>query len=116
VAFNPVPDLGQSLPSLRVASNVGENLRIHVNGANAGNVFTDTDLSFTATAGTPTIVASADTNSDRDAATMLCGVDQASGSLDLQSVPNNGVLQRVGTLGADTIDVTGFDVFATGLL
>jgi hypothetical protein len=117
VDFNPVPDLGQSLPSLRVTSNVGENLRINVNGANAGKVFTDTDLSFTATAGTPTIVASAYTNHDRDAATatMLYGIDQASGSLYLQSVPNNGALQLVGSLGADTIGVTGFDVSATGL-
>jgi len=117
VDFNPVPDLGQSLPSLRVVSNVGENLRINVNGANAGKVFTDTDLSFTSTAGSATIVASAYTNNDRDpaTATMLYGIDQASGSVYLQSVPNNGTLQAVGPLGTDTIGVTGFDVSATGM-
>jgi len=117
VDFNPVPDLGQSLPSLRVVSNVGENLRINVNGANAGKVFTDTDLSFTGAAGSPSIVASAYTNNDRDpaTATMLYGIDQGSGSLYLQSVPNNGALQLVGSLGVDTIGVTGFDVSATGM-
>jgi hypothetical protein len=46
---------------------------------------------------------------------MLYGIDQGSGSLYLQSVPNNGALQLVGSLGVDTIGVTGFDVSATGM-
>lgn len=118
VDFNPVPDLGQTLPSLRITSNVGENLRINVNGANAGKVFTDTDLNFgNAAAGAPTIVASGYTNSDRDATTgtALYGIDLGSSSLYLQTVPNNGALDRVGDLGTDTIGVTGFDVSASGV-
>jgi Domain of unknown function (DUF4394) len=117
VDFNPVPDLGQTLPSLRITSNVGENLRINVNGSNAGKVFTDTDLNFTVGAGAPTLVASAYTNSDRDPATgtALYGIDLNSASLYLQTVPNNGALDRVGALGTDTIGVTGFDVSATGM-
>ena len=116
VDFNPVPDLGQTLPSLRITSNVGENLRINVNGANAGKVFTDTDLSFSSATGAPSIVASAYTNSDRDATTgtALYGIDLNASSLYLQTVPNNGTLDRVGALGTDTIGVTGFDVSATG--
>ena len=44
VDFNPVPDLVM-LPSLRVTSTSGENLRINVNSANAGRVNVDTALS-----------------------------------------------------------------------
>lgn len=117
VDFNPVPDLGQTLPSLRITSNVGENLRINVNGANAGKVFTDADLNIANGGGMPTIVASGYTNSDRDATTgtALYGIDLNSSSLFLQTVPNNGTLERVGALGTDTIGVTGFDVSATGM-
>jgi len=109
IDFNPVPDLGQTLPSLRVTSNAGINLRINVNGANAGRVFTDAPLNGI---GTPTIVGSAYTNNDRNAATgtTLYNIDAATDALYVQSPPNNGTLSMVGALGVDTIGTVGFDV------
>ncbi|MCW5626620.1 MAG: DUF4394 domain-containing protein, partial [Burkholderiales bacterium] len=78
VDFNPVPDLGMTLPSLRVTSNTGQNLRINVNGANGGRTFTDGDLNIPA-GGSPTIVASAYTNNDTNAGTgtALYAIDSA---------------------------------------
>lgn len=116
VDFNPVPDLGMSLPSLRVTSNVGENLRINVNGANAGRVFTDTALSIPA-GGTPTIVASAYTNNDVDATTgtALFNIDSATDSVYQQTNPNGGTLTLIGGLGAGTTGVVGFDVSRSGI-
>jgi hypothetical protein len=109
IDFNPVPDLGQTLPSLRVTSNAGINLRINVNGANAGRVFTDAPLNGT---GTPTIAGSAYTNNDRDATTgtTLYNIDAATDALYIQSPPNNGTLTMVGALGVDTIGTVGFDI------
>lgn len=109
IDFNPVPDLGQTLPSLRVTSNAGINLRINVNGANAGRVFTDAPLNG---AGTPTIVGSAYTNNDRNAATgtALYDIDAATDALYVQNPPNNGTLTMVGALGVDTIGTVGFDI------
>lgn len=114
VDFNPVPDLGQTLPSLRVTSNAGINLRINVNGANAGRVFTDGSLNGT---GTPTIVGSAYTNNDRDptTGTTLYNIDAATDGLYIQSPPNNGTLTLVGPLGVDTIGVVGLDVSFAGI-
>ena len=114
VDFNPVPDLGMTLPSLRVTSDAGINLRINVNGAQAGRVFTDTSLA--GPAGT-TIVGSAYINNDRDATTgtALYDIDSTADALFLQSPPNNGTLTMVGSLGVDTIGVVGFDVSGGGI-
>jgi len=111
VDFNPVPDLGQALPSFRVTSNAGENLRINVNAAGAGSTFTDGALNIPA-GGMPTIAASAYSNNDRDAntATMLYGIDVASDTLYVQAPPNDGTLVAVGHLGVDTTGVAGFDI------
>lgn len=116
VDFNPVPDLGQTAASLRVVSNTGQNLRINVNGANAGKVFTDTDLAITA-GGTASIVASAYTNNDKDptTGTMLFGIDEGSDMLYQQTVPNDGTLVAIAPLGVNTIGVTAFDVSASGM-
>lgn len=109
IDFNPVPDLGQTLPSLRVTSNAGINLRINVNGANAGRVFTDAPLNGS---GVPTIVGSAYTNNDRNAATgtALYNIDAATDAIYLQNPPNNGTLTMIGALGVDTIGTVGFDI------
>lgn len=116
VDFNPVPDLGMTLPSLRVTSNAGENLRINVNGANAGRVFTDTTLTIPA-GGTPTVVASAYTNNDVDPATgtALFNIDSGDDSLYQQTNPNGGTLALVGALGTGTTGVVGFDVSRSGV-
>lgn len=114
IDFNPVPDLGMSLPSLRVTTSAGQNLRINVNGSAAGQVTTDTPLN--SGSGHPSIVASAYTNNDRDPATgtMLYGIDQATDTLVLQNPPNNGTLTLVGALGVDTSGVAGFDISGSG--
>lgn len=113
VDFNPVPDLGMTLPSLRVTSDAGINLRINVNGAAAGRVFTDSTLN-----GAPgaQIVGSAYVNNDRNPATgtSLFNIDAASDALYLQNPPNNGTLTKIGDLGVDTIGVVGFDVSTGG--
>ncbi len=116
VDFNPVPDLGMTLPSLRVTSNAGENLRINVNGASAGRVFTDTALTIPA-GGTPTVVASAYTNNDVDPATgtALFNIDSGDDSLYQQTNPNGGTLTLIGALGVGTTGVVGFDVSRTGV-
>jgi len=116
VDFNPVPDLGQALPSLRVVSNTGQNLRINVNGANAGKVTTDTNLSIPA-GGSASIVSSAYINNDRDAgtATALFGIDESTDMLYQQTNPNGGTLSAIAPLGLDTIGVGGFDVSASGV-
>jgi hypothetical protein len=116
VDFNPVPDLGQSLPSLRITSTAGENLRVNVNGANAGRVLTDTDLNGPGSA-TPSIAGSAYVNNDRNPATgtTLYNIDTAADALYVQTPPNAGTQLLVGSLGIDAIGVTGFDVSgATG--
>lgn len=113
IDFNPVPDLGQALPSLRVVSNAGENLRINVNGAAAGLVSTDTALSGAASS----VVAAAYSMNDRDATTLtaLYGIDAVNDRLVLQNPPNDGTVSVIGPLGVDTTGVAGFDISgATG--
>jgi hypothetical protein len=86
VDFNPVAD------RLRVVSDARQNLRINVA---TGAVTTDGTLDFVA----PDIVASAYTqNFARPASTRLLGIDAASGTLQLQNPPNDGVLTTIGRL------------------
>ncbi|TAK83083.1 MAG: DUF4394 domain-containing protein [Aquabacterium sp.] len=115
IDFNPVPDLGMSLPSLRVTTSAGQNLRINVNGAAAGQVTTDVPLN--GGSGSPSIVASAYADNDRDPATgtTLYGIDQATDALFVQNPPNNGTLGLVGALGVDTSGVAGFEISGSGL-
>lgn len=113
IDFNPVPDLGMSLPSLRVVSNAGQNLRINVNGASAGLTFMDVALN----GATSAIVASAYTNNDTDPATgtVLYGIDTRAGALFTTSAPNAGTMTKVGDLGVSAIGVTGFDISVSGM-
>lgn len=115
VDFNPVPDLGGTLPSLRVTSDSGENLRINVNGSNAGRVAVDGALS--GPSGAPTIGASAYTNPDRDpnTGTALFGIDFGNESVYQQIPPNDGTLVLVGPLGVDTTGHVGYDISASGI-
>lgn len=116
IDFNPVPDLGKMLPSLRVVSNTGQNLRINVNGVNAGRVFTDTPLSVTPS-GSASIVAAAYTNNDRDPATgtRLFDIDAQADLLYQQTNPNGGVLTAIGPLGAAATGAAGFDISGSGM-
>ena len=112
VDFNPVPDAGMSLPSLRVVSNAGQNLRINVNAANAGVTFMDGSLNGESAS----IVASAYTNNDTDpnTGTVLYGIDARADALFTTTAPNAGTMTRVGDLGVNVIGVTGFDVSGDG--
>ena len=115
VDFNPVPDLGMTLPSLRVTSNAGENLRINVNGAEAGRV--SVDMALNGPPGAPSIGASAYTNPDMDpnTGTALFGIDFGNESVYQQVPPNDGNLVLIGALGVDTTGHVGYDISATGM-
>ncbi|QDV34855.1 DUF4394 domain-containing protein [Tautonia plasticadhaerens] len=106
VDFNPVPD------RLRVVSNTGQNLRIDVD---TGATITDGDLAFAAgdpnAGGTPDVVAAAYTNSVAGAtSTMLFDVDATLDALLSQLPPNDGTLNTIGLLGADTSEQAGLDI------
>jgi|GEM_PF-336813 len=131
--FNPVPDLGQTLPSLRVVSNTGQNLRVNVNGANAGLVRVDTAINVVSanpSGVAPSVVASAYTNNDRDAATgtRVYAIDARGDALYEQTNANAGTLSYVADLkmldmatgqgalmGVNTTSVSAFDVSASGI-
>ena len=106
VDFNPVAD------RLRLTGANGQNFRVNVD---TGEVTLDGKLS-NADGGTPSVTASAYTNSTKTTpeATMLYNLDSSSDSLVLQSPPNDGVLTNVGAVGFDIGDVAGFDIFSEG--
>ena len=86
VDFNPVAD------RLRIVSDTRQNLRIV---PATGAVTTDGTLDFVA----PDVVASAYTQSfARAPSTRLLAVDAATGTLQLQNPPNDGVLTTIGRL------------------
>jgi hypothetical protein len=100
VDFNPLAD------RLRIVSDARQNLRIV---PTTGAVTTDGDLDFPA----PDVVASAYTQSfARPASTSLLALDAATGTLQLQNPPNDGVLRTIGRLDpALTFGPTaGFDI------
>ena len=109
--FNPMPD------RIRVTSDADQNLRLNpITGALAG---TDTLLAYASgdiNAGTnPNIVGSAYTNSfSGTPTTTLFGIDSALDILVTQIPPNGGKLNTVGSLGFDTSDQVGFDIFFFG--
>jgi Domain of unknown function (DUF4394) len=112
VDFNPLAD------ALRITGSNGQNLRIGGGSLGATNV--DGNLAYAATdinAGvSPTITASAYTNSFAGApagrTTQLFGIDSNLNILVLQSPPNNGILNTVGSLGVDVGTIGGFDIFS----
>lgn len=106
VDFNPVPD------RLRVVSNAEQNLRI--NPAN-GLTTTDDPLAYAVgdpnQATNPNVVAAAYANNLAGATTTtLFGIDSNLDILVIQNPPNNGTLNTVAALGANTSDQIGFDI------
>ena len=95
VDFNPAAD------RLRVTSDVGQNLRINVDG---GVAIADGDLAYTP--GTPAtgVTGAAYTNNDADpnTGTTLFDVDSTLDQVAIQSPPNAGSLVATGKLGVDT--------------
>jgi Domain of unknown function (DUF4394) len=125
--FNPTVD------RIRIVSNAGQNLRAHPDlgtvvdfDAMAPGVQPDGSLAYDATtadgdpvdanAGAPPLaVSAAYTNPDNDPATgtTLYVIDADLNALAIQAPPNNGVLNTVGTLGANTTQLAGFDIATT---
>ncbi len=98
--FNPLAD------RLRIVSDARQNLRIN---AATGAVMTDGNLDFVA----PDVVAAAYTqNFARPASTRLLAIDAATGTLQLQNPPNDGVLTTLGRLDPALVfgPTAGFDI------
>lgn len=110
--FNPTVD------RIRVVSDSGQDLRLHPDtGAVAA---TDKNLAYAPNdrnAGkTPRAVAAGYTNSVAGATTtQLYVIDTAQDTLVLQNPPNDGVLNTVGALDVDTMDMVGFDIAPSGV-
>jgi hypothetical protein len=100
VDFNPVAD------RLRIVSDTRQNLRIV---PATGAVTTDGMLDFVA----PDVVSSAYTQSfARAPSTRLLAIDAATGTLQLQNPPNDGVLTTIGRLDPALVfgPTAGFDI------
>ncbi len=100
VDFNPVAD------RLRVVSNTGQNLRII---PATGAVTTDLNLNVLA----PDVVAAAYTQSFAGTgSTRLLLIDTATGTVQLQNPPNDGVLTTIGRLDPALVfgPTAGFDI------
>lgn len=98
IDFNPVAD------RLRVVSNTGQNLRVNVD---TGDAITDGVIS---PAGS-TVTAAAYTNSFAGTtSTQLFDLDVATGRVQLQDPPNDGVLNAGVPLGLVADAVNGFDI------
>ncbi len=110
VDFNPVAD------RLRVTSDSGQNLRINVSN---GATILDGNLRYGAgdvNAGVaPNVVSSAYTNSFAGTtSTALYNLDLSTQSLVLQSPPNDGTMQTVGTLDGIAFPEASFDIDGLG--
>jgi hypothetical protein len=100
VDFNPAAD------RLRVVSDTGQNLRIHVDTGD-----TITDGRITPASGTASITAAAYTNSFAGTTgTALWDIDAVAGRLHLQDPPNAGGLAAGVPLGVTATAVNGFDI------
>jgi hypothetical protein len=110
--FNPTVD------RIRVVTDADQNVRLHPDTGATAN--TDNNLAFAATdvnnGANPNVVAVAYTNNFAGAgATVLYDIDSNLNALLVQSNPNGGTLNTVGSLGVDTTDNVGFDISpATG--
>lgn len=120
VDFNPTVD------RLRIVSDADQNLRVNVD---TGATTVDVPLAFSATdmntGADPNVVGVAYTNNDNDeivvapktptpgkTGTQLFDIDSALDVLATQAPPNAGTLNTVGSLGADTREAAGFDIYS----
>ncbi len=100
-----MPD-SQGLPSLRVVTLGGQNLRI-----NADTGATIVDGNINGVPGNPNITGVAYTNNFFGAtSTTLYGIDAASNQLLRFTDPNAGTVVSVGALGIDPTTTLGFDI------
>lgn len=101
--FNPTVD------RIRIASNTGQNLRVH---PETGLVVTPADGNLNP--GTPAVSAAAYSNNFAGAATTtLFDIDAVADKLYTQNPPNNGTLIEVGALGINVELANGFDIGST---
>ena len=108
--FNPVPD------RIRTHSSTAQNLRLNPNNGALG--FVDGTLRYrSGDAGVGqayAITGTAYTNSVAGATTTtLYAIDSARDVLVTLAAPNDGLLTTVGSLGVNTTENVGFDIFAT---
>jgi hypothetical protein len=110
VDFNPAAN------ALRIISDTGQNLRHPFNPIDAGMDSTTLMDGPLNRAGTPAkgVTGAGYTNNDDSATTgtQLLDVDSSLDVLTLQEPPNSGSLIDRGTLGVDTSQVVGFDIFS----
>ncbi len=113
--FNPNADVSGAA-SLRVLTAGGDNYAVNVNpGANLGAVTKQTNVSSTSGALKLTGAAYSNNDTDPGTPTVLYAIDTVSSSLFATSAPAGGVYSLVGSLGADTLNVFGFDIGASGM-
>lgn len=113
--FNPNADVSGAA-SLRVLTAGGDNYAVNVNpGANLGAVTKQTNVSSTSGALKLTGAAYSNNDTNPGTPTVLYAIDTVSSSLFATSAPAGGVYTRVGSLGADTLNVFGFDIGASGM-
>ncbi len=113
--FNPHADVSGAA-SLRVLTAGGDNYAVNVNpGANLGAVTKQTNVSSTSGALKLTGAAYSNNDTDPGTPTVLYAIDTVSSSLFATSAPAGGVYSLVGSLGADTLNVFGFDIGASGM-
>jgi hypothetical protein len=102
--FNPTVD------RIRVVSDAEQNLRLNPDSGDVAA--TDGAIAYATGSTLPNLVGSAYTNNFAGATTTtLYGIDSTADALVIQNPPNNGTLNTVGSLGVDTTDVVGFDIF-----
>lgn len=113
--FNPNADVSGAA-SLRVLTAAGDNYAVNVNpGANLGAVAKQTNVS--SASGSLKLTGAAYSNNDTNPATptVLFAIDTVSSSLFSTSAPAGGVYTRVGSLGANSLNVFGFDISGSGV-
>jgi hypothetical protein len=108
IDFNPVPD------RLRIVTANDENRRANVS---TGATLTDGTLAYAAgdvnAGANPNVIDAAYTNSDNNPATgtTLYYIDYVLDILVSTTNPNGGILNTVGSLGVDSDEFAGFDIF-----
>lgn len=112
--FNPNADVSGAA-SLRVITAAGENYAVNVNpGANLGAVAKQTAIN--SASGSLKLTGAAYSNNDTNSVTptVLYAIDTVSSSLFATSAPAGGTYARVGALGANSLNVFGFDISGSG--
>ena len=113
--FNPNADVSGAA-SLRVLTAAGDNYAVNVNaGVNLGAVTQQTKVSSPSGAVRLTGAAYSNNDTNPTTPTTLYAIDTLSSALFATNGPAGGVYTRVGSLGADSLNVFGFDISGSGV-